>query len=265
MQLVMVMFLKPPFDSVPNLMRPIGRRPGGYSIALEGAVEQRAVVVGPGHIAVRNRDVLSGARVAQRVANSSGQMASSNGELTVQFETCTLRQQSMSMPSRLVSICSLSISRLSTPVSSIAKCPPASIEKSRKVTLRQFFSAIALLPTPGLSASGRLARVAAAEAFAPDAAGAVDADVVQVFAPDQAVAPVIVAEVLILLPWLRRAGGIVAAGRRAVRRHVGGKDRCPGVEIERHLALQANRITEIRSGREVHRAASASRIDSMPR
>ena len=60
-----------------------------------------------------------------------GQMPSSHGELTVQLETRTLRQQSMSMPSRSVSILRLSMVRLSTPVSSMPKWPPLRMEKSR--------------------------------------------------------------------------------------------------------------------------------------
>src|SRR3984957_5123969 len=83
-----------------------------------------------------------------------GQIASSQGEFTEQLETLTLRQQSMSMPSRLVSIFRLSIVKLSTPVASTPKCPPFRIEKSRSVTLRQFFSAIDLLATPACSAIG---------------------------------------------------------------------------------------------------------------
>ena len=60
----------------------------------------------------------------------------------------------MSMPSRFVSIFRLSIVRLSAPVARIAKWPPCSIEKSRNVTLRQFFRLMDLLPTPGSSAFG---------------------------------------------------------------------------------------------------------------
>src|ERR1700688_3849728 len=87
------------------------------------------------------------------------QIPSSQGELTLQFEMRTLRQQSTSMPSRLVSIFRLSMVRLSTPVARIAKCPPCKIEKSRNVRLRQFFRLIDLFPTPtsrGLSPLPRL-------------------------------------------------------------------------------------------------------------
>src|ERR1035438_6393839 len=80
-------------------------------------------------------------------------MPSSQGEFTVQLETRTFWQQSISIPSRSVSILRLSMVRLSTPVSSSAKWPPLSIEKSRNVTLRQFLSAMALLPTPACSAT----------------------------------------------------------------------------------------------------------------
>ena len=81
-------------------------------------------------------------------------MPSSHGELTEQFETRTLWQQSMSIPSRLVSIFRPSIVRLSTPVARIPNQPPCWIVKSRRITLRQFLSAIALLPTACESGSG---------------------------------------------------------------------------------------------------------------
>src|SRR5438477_1564035 len=66
-------------------------------------------------------------------------MPSSHGELTLQFEMRTLRQQSTSIASRLVSIFRLSMVRLSTPVARMAKCPPCKMDISRRVTLRQFF------------------------------------------------------------------------------------------------------------------------------
>ena len=80
-------------------------------------------------------------------------MPSSLGELTVQLETRTFLQQSMSMPSRLVSIFRLSIVKLSTPVARMPKWPPWKIVKSRRMTLRQFLSAIDLLPMPAASVS----------------------------------------------------------------------------------------------------------------
>ena len=86
-----------------------------------------------------------------------GQIPSSHGEFTVQFDTRTLRQQSMSMPSRMVSMSRLSIVRLSTPVASTPNHPPSRILKSRSSTSRQFFKAMVLLPTPGLVSSGRSA------------------------------------------------------------------------------------------------------------
>jgi len=46
-------------------------------------------------------------------------MASSLGALTLVFEILTLRQASISIPSRLVSILTLSMVRLSTPVTRI--------------------------------------------------------------------------------------------------------------------------------------------------
>src|ERR1019366_3879282 len=75
-------------------------------------------------------------------------MPSSQGEFTVQLETRTFLQPSMSMPSRLVSIFRLSIVKLSTPVARMAKWPPAKIVKSRITTFRQSLSAMALLAIP---------------------------------------------------------------------------------------------------------------------
>ena len=148
-------------------------------------------------------------------------MPSSQGEFTLQLETRTLRQQSMSMPSRLVSIFRLSMVRLSTPVARMPKWPPCRIEKSRRRTLWQFFSAMALLPTPGSSACGA-GRLAAAQSFAPDQARTEDGDILQAFAPDQAVVPVIVAIVLIGFPGLVRFGRVVACTS------ICSRDRRPG-------------------------------------
>src|ERR1700758_1727323 len=82
------------------------------------------------------------------------QMPSSHGEFTEQFDTRTFRQQSISIPSRLVSIFRLSIVKLSTPVARIPKWPPCRMEKSRNNTSRQFFKEMDLFPTPGTSATG---------------------------------------------------------------------------------------------------------------
>src|SRR4051812_6743672 len=60
-----------------------------------------------------------------------------------------LRQLSISKPSRFVSTLRLSIVKLSTPVASTPNQPPCRMEKARRLTLRQFFSAIVLFPEPG--------------------------------------------------------------------------------------------------------------------
>src|SRR5579859_4843380 len=76
------------------------------------------------------------------------QMPSSKGELTVQLETRTFLQQSISNPSLSVSTFILSIVRLSTPVARMAKCPPCRTETSRILTLRQSFRLMVLFPPP---------------------------------------------------------------------------------------------------------------------
>ena len=142
-------------------------------------------------------------------------MPSSHGEFTLQFEMRTLRQQSTSMPSRLVSIFRLSMVRLSTPVARMPKWPPCKIEMSRRVTLRQFFRLIDLLPTPAASTRSP---ISAAQAFAPDQSLAFDGNVLEVFAPDQAVVPVAVAEILKFVPGVGLGRIIAAACAGAARR-----------------------------------------------
>ena len=79
---------------------------------------------------------------------------------------------------------------------------------------------MAVLQSNGLVAHTWLAAVgkvkltapSAAEAFAPDEPRAEDGSVVDVFAPDQGVVPVIMAVVLVGLPRTLRLGGIVSAG-----------------------------------------------------
>ena len=64
-----------------------------------------------------------------------------------------------------------------------------------------------------------------------DQPAAGDRDVVQPLAPDQRVAPVRVAEILIVaVGGVDRRGGVVAAGRHPFERHVGREDRGAGIE-----------------------------------
>src|SRR5215469_328579 len=152
-QFEIVMFLNPPFDSVPNLMRPLrstseagGNRlnePSSTAPSKKLPLTMQSLMV-----------TISVLHVYPSANELFRQMASSQGELMVQFEIRTLRQQSMSMPSRCVSIFRLSMVRLETPVARMPKCPPCRMEKSRRTTLRQFLRAMALLATPACSATG---------------------------------------------------------------------------------------------------------------
>src|SRR4051812_29154524 len=98
--------------------------------------------------------MFSHGRGAPRAYELFKTIASSIGALTVQLTTWTSRQQSMSNPSRFVSTFTLSKVSRSTPVARTAKWPQSRRETSRIVTLRQFFSAIALLPTIGPAGGG---------------------------------------------------------------------------------------------------------------
>ncbi len=110
--------------------------------------------------------------------------------------------------------------------------------------------------------------------FAPDQPGAEDGNVVNPFAPDEAVVPVVVAIVLIGLPGLIGLGRVVAVGRPLERR-ARAKDRRPLVEVKRNVALQPYRVARIRARRKANRTAAgrrsrlnrpvdSRRIDSLP-
>ena len=149
--------------------------------------------------------------------------------------------------------------RLSTPVRRRPKCPPLRIEKSRSNTLRQFFRAMALLPTPACSAtrwraSRPLRPGPVEEAFAPDQAGSGDAEVVDVLAPEQGVVPVVVAVILVSVPCGLGLGGVVdsavIAGLFAGERGVGGDDCAALQQKQMNVALEMNGETEVASGGE---------------
>src|SRR5580692_5436510 len=142
-QFVIATDLNPPFDSVPNLIRPVG---AGLPAASWRRVPSSRVP--SSYPLTRQSEIVTFSVERNRPSPKERfrQMPSSHGEFTEQFDILTLWQQSMSMPSRLVSILSPSIVRLSTPVARIPNQPPCWIVTSRRITLRQFFRAIALLP-----------------------------------------------------------------------------------------------------------------------
>ena len=121
-------------------------------------------------------------------------MASSHGELTLVFDTRTLRQQSISMPSRFVSMVRLSMVKLSTPVARIPKCPPCRIAKSRSVTFRQFLRLMALLPTPAVFGARPFGQTFAVNESRPE-----NLNVRKILAPDQTIVPVTMPEILKLV------------------------------------------------------------------
>ena len=102
----------------------------------------------------------------------------------------------------------------------------------------------------------------AAEAFAPDQAGADDGNILKTLAPDQAVVPMIVAEVLDSFPtgrWIRRnrrrtrwACGVGSKIGGRIR----GEDGCAGLEMQRDVALEVDGITKVSSGGEADGSAS---------
>ena len=114
------MFLKPPLDSVPNLMRPVlgTLKVGSKRVKVPSSIAPSSKLPLTKQFVIVTRSV---ARAKPSPYELFRQIASSQGELILQLETWTFRQQSMSIPSRLVSIFRLSIVKLSTPVARMAK------------------------------------------------------------------------------------------------------------------------------------------------
>ncbi len=98
-----------------------------------------------------------------------------------------------------------------------------------------------------------------AQPFAPDQSATEYRDIVQPVAPDEAVAPVVVAVVLVRLPGALGLGGVVAATRESFRGNGCREYRRAEIEVQGDAALQANRVAGIRTGGEVDDATSTGR------
>ncbi len=59
--------------------------------------------------------------------------------------------------------------------------------------------------------------------------------------------------------WVLRLGHVVATARRALKRHGGGQEHRPAIEIKGDAALQVEGVARIGSGGEIHRAPAACR------
>jgi len=77
-----------------------------------------------------------------------------------------------------------------------------------------------------------------------------DCDVVDLVAPDQAVVPVVVPEILVFLPGPIRLCRIIAAGGCRL-------DSRAGFQVERHEAFQADGVARVSAGRDAHCAAAS--------
>src|SRR5713101_3464656 len=101
-------------------------------------------------------------------------------------------------------------------------------------------------------------RKTAAQSVTPDQSRSKDGEIINAFAPDQTVVPMIMSIVLIGLPWLIWLGRIVATGG-AVKRRACSKNRSSLLDVESDIALQPNGIAGIGPGRKANRAATSRR------
>src|SRR5437667_10376277 len=95
-----------------------------------------------------------------------------------------------------------------------------------------------------------------AQPLAMDQSWPHDPDVVEVFAPNQAVVPVTVSIILKFVVAGVGLGCVIAAGGRAFHWRRGRQDRRSGLKMKQNVALQMNRIARIPSCRKPHRASA---------
>ena len=158
----------------------------------------------------------------------------------------TWRQESTSIPSRLVSILILSMVRLSTPV---ARMREVSAHEDGNVADQDI---AAELQRDGLISHALVGSLR--EAFAIDRPWPRIAMSCRLFAPDQTVVKIGVAEILVLVPLL-----LAVFDRIVDVRIVRGVKRGALLEKQRDVALQMDRSGQISSRRKIHCAARPHR------
>src|ERR1039458_2487026 len=94
---------------------------------------------------------------------------------------------------------------------------------------------------------------APAKSLAMDQTRTEDGNILQVFSPKQAVMPVAVPKILVLVPLIC-LGRIVSSA--TVRRRIGGEDRRAMFEVQGDVALEMNWKTQVRARRELHLSAT---------
>jgi len=74
------------------------------------------------------------------------------------------------------------------------------------------------------------------------------------FTPNETIVPMIVAIVLIVFPGRIRLGGII--GSAAARRQVCCQNGCSRIEVERHMALEVDRVAGLSARGEANRCST---------
>jgi hypothetical protein len=223
--LPIAIFLKPPFDSVPHLMRPVGS-PGSV---LVNRLNIPSNIVPTCHPPVTQQSLIvtfSAARASPRAHELLRQMPSSEGEFTLQPEIRTLRQQSTFMTWRVVSIFRWSSVKLSAPLAKIVEMATGEdrdIAQRHIITVLQGESPyrrrpvcrrLALHPEPPCPGSVQGPRSDRARRYRHHGCARPKSG----YCPNQAIVPVVVSEILIILPRSVRFRRVVAPCRRRQKR-----------------------------------------------
>ena len=139
------------------------------------------------------------------------------------------------------------------------------MEISRIVTLPAVLQSDGLIADAGALRARQAVGIAAAQSLAPNEAGAADGDILKTFAIDQTVGPVIMPEVLISLPGLRRPGRVVAACCGSGIRHFCCKDGRAVLKIQADMALEPDGIAGVSARGKPDRAATLAAAASIAR
>ena len=252
-QLEMAMLRKPPLDSVPSLMRPVaGQWGSGWSFQEPSRTEPSSIAAGD--VAVGDGDVLSGAGVAEGEGGLGadavvpggvdGAVGDADVAAAVDVEAVAIGVEEEVVDGEVVDAGGEEAEVAAFKDGEVAEQDVAAV-----------FEGDGLVADAGLGRIG-FAGVfdpvpAAGEAFAPDEAGAGDGDVVEAFAPEQGVVPVVMAVVLIGLPGALRFGEVVGAGGGDAF-HGAGRGEQDGtvIEMEADIALEMDGVGEVDAGGE---------------
>src|SRR4029077_16509583 len=243
----------------PQLDSPVAGRFVVRPNALERRVKQRAFLVAAGYVTVRDCHVVGGSGEAEPIATLQADAVVPRGVYAAMGDAYVAATIDVDAVAVGVDLEIVDREIVNTGCQN-CEMPPVQDRHVAKDDVMAILQADRLVPN---SSRKSLIPPAAAQALSPNAPRPDDADILDALTPDEAVVPVTVSEVLILIPGVRLRR--IVAAFCAFCRRLSGHDRRARTQIEFNVALQMDRVAEIGSRGEAYRSATSSggRFDSL--